>query len=206
LDSKWTPKAQFRRFGLPTDSCREGYYPGEGDPVPLGVLLFSLLMLISVEQIDAWRHEPTETEVLEFKEAKNQFDTEKLFAYCVAIGNEGGGHLLLGIHNDPPRHVVGTRAIDNPTGMSEKIFNKLGFRVDIEVVQHPDGRIVVLRIPACPRGTPYHLDGSYLMRVGESLQPRSPDRLRRILLAGNGGASLAFSSSGRASKSSISLG
>jgi hypothetical protein len=39
-----------------------------------------LLMLISVEQIDVWRREPTETEVLEFKEAKNQFDTEKLFS------------------------------------------------------------------------------------------------------------------------------
>jgi ATP-dependent DNA helicase RecG len=139
---------------------------------------------VSVDQIDAWRQAATETEVLEFKEAKKQFDTGKLLEYCVAIGNEGGGHLLLGIHNDPPRPVVGTKAIENPVGMAEKIFNKLGFRVDIEAVDHPDGRVVVLRIPGCPPGAPFHLDGSYLMRVGESLQPMSTDRLRRIFSEG----------------------
>jgi ATP-dependent DNA helicase RecG len=54
-------------------------------------------MSISVDQIDLWRQLPTETEVLEFKEAKTQFDTKTLLEYCVAIGNEGGGHLVLGV-------------------------------------------------------------------------------------------------------------
>jgi predicted HTH transcriptional regulator len=116
-----------------------------------------LAVAISIEQIDQWRGLPSEIEVLEFKEAKNQFSTERLFEYCVAIGNEGGGHLLLGIENDPSRPVVGTKAVDNPIGMSEKIFNKLGFRVDIEVASHPDGRVVILCIPACPPGSPFHL-------------------------------------------------
>ncbi len=40
---------------------------------------------------------------MEFKEAKNSFDREKLSAYCVAIANEGGGHLVLGVANTPPR-------------------------------------------------------------------------------------------------------
>jgi ATP-dependent DNA helicase RecG len=137
-------------------------------------------MPVSPEQIDVWRSLPSETEVLEFKEARNQYSTEKLFEYCVAIGNEGGGHLLLGIENHAPRAVVGTNAIDNPVGMSEKIYNKLGFRVDIEVVPHPDGRVVVLFIPGCPPGSPFHLEGTYLMRVGESLRPMSPDRLRKM--------------------------
>ena len=35
-------------------------------------------MAISVDQIDLWRQVPTETEILEFKEAKNQFDNKKL--------------------------------------------------------------------------------------------------------------------------------
>jgi ATP-dependent DNA helicase RecG len=43
-------------------------------------------MIASVEQIDFWRSVPSETGVLEFKEAKNQFDTQKLLEYCVAIG------------------------------------------------------------------------------------------------------------------------
>jgi ATP-dependent DNA helicase RecG len=110
-------------------------------------------MAISIDQIDEWRSFPTEKEVLEFKEARNQYDMEKLLGYCVAIANEGGGHLLLGIKDKSPRQVVGTNAIDNPNGMAEKILNKLGFRVHIEEVKHPSGRVIVLSIPSRPQGT-----------------------------------------------------
>lgn len=50
-------------------------------------------MTITWEQIDLWRGAASETQNLEFKEAKNQYDTNKLCRYCVAIANEGGGHL-----------------------------------------------------------------------------------------------------------------
>jgi ATP-dependent DNA helicase RecG len=140
-------------------------------------------MRITAAQIDFWRSAPTETEVLEFKEAKAQFNIDSLYRYCVAIGNEGGGHLLLGIKDKPPRQIVGSRAIDNPIGMQEKIFDKLNFRVDIEAVDHPDGRVVVVSIPSCPTGSPYHLEGSYLMRVGQALMPMSPERLRELFSA-----------------------
>jgi len=137
-----------------------------------------------VDQVDLWRSLPTETEVLEFKEAKNQFDNEKLYSYCVAIANEGGGHLILGIKNVIPRIVVGTNAFKNPMEMATKLFEKLGFRVDVEVVAHPEGRVVVFQIPSRPRGTAFHLEGAYLMRSGESLVPMSEDRLRRIFAEG----------------------
>ena len=39
-------------------------------------------------QIDLWRAAPSEDQNLEFKEAKNNFDHEKLAAYCVAIAND----------------------------------------------------------------------------------------------------------------------
>jgi hypothetical protein len=90
-------------------------------------LIECLLMAISFEQIDRWRELPSENEVLEFKEAKNQFSTDKLLEYCVAIGNEGGGHLLLGIKNDPPRLVVGTKAVDNPTGCPKRYLTSSVF-------------------------------------------------------------------------------
>lgn len=141
-------------------------------------------MPITADQIDYWRSLPSESNVLEFKEAKNQFDNNKLYSYCVAIANEGGGHLLLGIKNVAPRMVVGTNAFNNPIEMASKIFEKLGFRVDIEAVAHPAGRIVVFQIPSRPRGTAFHLDGAYLMRSGESLVPMSEDRLRRIFSEG----------------------
>ena len=64
-------------------------------------------MRISVSQIDSWRTEPSETEILEFKEARNNYPYKNLMEYCVAIANEGGGHLLLGIMDKVPRGIVG---------------------------------------------------------------------------------------------------
>src|SRR5581483_6716715 len=123
----------------------------------------SRVMPTTPQQIDLWRQSP-ERQRLEFKEAKNQFDFEKLCAYCVAIANEGGGTMLFGVADQPPRPVVGTNACNNPVGMAEKLFTTLGFRVDVEEVNH--------------------LDGKYLMRSGESLIPMSEDQLRKIFAEG----------------------
>ncbi len=141
-------------------------------------------MTTTPEQIDLWRRAPSEHQRLEFKEAKNQFDNKKLYRYCVALANEGGGYLLLGIADKPPRPVVGTAAFNDPVAMAEKLFEAVGFRVDIEEVAHPDGRVLVFHIPSRPRGTAYHLDGAYLMRAGEELVPMSEDQLRRIFAEG----------------------
>lgn len=136
------------------------------------------------EQIDLWRKSPSEHQRLEFKEAKTQLDNRKLYEYCVALANEGGGRLLLGVSDKPPREVVGTQAFRDPVAMAEKLFKAIGFRVDIEEVAHPDGRVLVFHIPSRPRGTAYHLDGKYLMRSGEALVPMSEDQLRRIFAEG----------------------
>lgn len=135
-------------------------------------------------QIDFWRSVSSEHQKLEFKEAKTQFDNQKLYRYCVALANEGGGILLLGIEDKPPRRVVGTNAFNNPVDMAEKIFQKTGFRVDVEEVQHPDGRVLVFHIPSRPRGTAYNLEGAYFMRSGEELVPMSEDQLRKIFSEG----------------------
>lgn len=141
-------------------------------------------MATTPEQIDLWRKSPSEFQRLEFKEAKNQFDNHRLYEYCIALANEGGGRLLLGVADKPPRPVVGTQAFRDPVAMAEKMFQAIGFRVDIEEVTHPDGRVLVFHIPSRPRGTAYHLDGKYLMRSGEALVPMSEDQLRRIFAEG----------------------
>lgn len=141
-------------------------------------------MITTPEQIDLWRQSPSERQRLEFKEAKTQFDNRKLYEYCVALANEGGGYLVLGVADKPPRPVVGTQAFNDPVAMAEKLFQAIGFRVDIEEVAHPDGRVLVFHIPSRPRGTAYHLDGKYLMRSGEALVPMSEDQLRRIFAEG----------------------
>ena len=84
-----------------------------------------------------WRRAATESPRLEFKEAKNHFDLQKLYRYCVALANEGGGVLLLGIADRAPRPVVGTGAFPDTVATLEKIFTAVGFRVDIDEVAHP---------------------------------------------------------------------
>ena len=140
--------------------------------------------MTTAQQIDLWLTTPSEHQRLEFKEAKTQFDNRKLFKYCVAIANEGGGHLVLGVSDAKPRKVVGSAAFNDPVEMASKLFQVLGFRVDLDEVDHPDGRVVVFRIPGRPKGTAYAFEGGYLMRVGEELKPMSEDQLRRIFAEG----------------------
>jgi ATP-dependent DNA helicase RecG len=47
---------------------------------------------------------------LEFKAAQNRYDFEELVRYCVALANEGGGRMILGVSDQKPRCVVGTSA------------------------------------------------------------------------------------------------
>ncbi|HRQ89753.1 MAG TPA: ATP-binding protein, partial [Bacteroidia bacterium] len=135
-------------------------------------------------QIDLWLASPSETRKLEFKEAKAQFPRDRLYKYCVAIANEGGGHLLLGVTDGKPRRVVGTSAFGNPVATESEIFNTLGFRVDIDEVSHPEGRVLVFQIPGRPLGTAYAYEGVRWMRVGEELRQMSDDRLRQIFAEG----------------------
>lgn len=141
-------------------------------------------MTTSPGQIDLWRQLPTEHQRLEFKEAKQSFDNEKLHRYCVALANEGGGHLLLGVADRPPRAVVGSQAYPNVVDTADRLFQTLGFRVEVEAVQHPDGRVVVFHVPARLKGTAHSIDGAYWMRSGSSLTPMSEDKLRSIFAEG----------------------
>ncbi|MFM9865334.1 MAG: helix-turn-helix domain-containing protein [Micropepsaceae bacterium] len=47
---------------------------------------------------------PTETEHLEFKEAKNSYGFDDLSDYCCALANEGGGSIVLGVTDQTPTH------------------------------------------------------------------------------------------------------
>ena len=126
----------------------------------------------------------SEGEQLEFKEAKNQLDQTKLCRYCVAIANEGGGRLVLGVSDAHPRRVVGTTAYNDLGDLRSKLLSWLKFRVEVEELKHPDGRVLMFRIPSRPRGSAYALDGAYYMRSGEDLVPMTPDRLRVIFAEG----------------------
>lgn len=141
----------------------------------------------NLEILQHWLAGAPETEHLEFKEAKQQYDTTKLLRYCVALANEGGGHLVLGVSDKPPRRVVGTAAFQNPGQIKAKILEALRIRVEVHELQHPDGRVLVFDIPSRPIGQPLHHEGAYLMRSGEELVPMTQDQLKRIFAEGQPG-------------------
>ncbi len=142
------------------------------------------MLATTTEQIDIWIGAPSENQSLEFKEAKNGFEREKLYRYCVAIANEGGGVLIFGITDKPPRRVVGSAAFQDLVGLTSEIFTNVGFRVDVEEVSHSGGRVLVFHIPSRARGSAYNYKGAYLMRSGESLVSMTEDRLRTIFAEG----------------------
>lgn len=126
----------------------------------------------------------SENEHLEFKEAKNRFDFEKLVGYCVALANERGGKMILGVSDKPPRKVVGTSAFDVPERTVAGIYERLHLKVAFHEIHHPDGRVLVFDVPSRPIGQPIEYDGRYYMRAGEELVGMSPDQIRKILEEG----------------------
>ena len=136
-------------------------------------------MTLSTSELQTWMN-AREDEHLEFKTAKTKYDFENLVRYCVALANEGGGKMILGVTDKLPRRVVGSRAFPNLEKVKADLIERLGLRVDVGEIQHPDGRVLVFQIPARPIGVPIQYKGAYWMRGGESLIPMTPDLLQRI--------------------------
>ena len=53
-----------------------------------------LTVTSALDSLSVWMA-TKKSERLEFKEAKNRYDFEKLVTYCAALANEGGGRLIL---------------------------------------------------------------------------------------------------------------
>lgn len=134
----------------------------------------------SLDELAAWmtREEGLQ---LEFKEAKAHYDFEELVRYCVALANEGGGRIVLGVTDRKPRRVVGTRVFQPPQRTEQGLFQRIGLKVTAEELGHPDGRVLVFHVPSRHRGVPVQYQGAFWMRSGEGLVPMSADELRRIL-------------------------
>jgi ATP-dependent DNA helicase RecG len=89
-----------------------------------------------------------EDEHCEFKEAKTQIDSHDLTDYCVALANEGGGHLILGVGNKKPRPVVGTLACANLEQTKHTILQRLHQRVETTEIDYDGKRVLVFSVPA----------------------------------------------------------
>ncbi|HYA91538.1 MAG TPA: ATP-binding protein [Thermodesulfobacteriota bacterium] len=132
-----------------------------------------------IRQMDLWM-QAKENEHFEFKEAKQRYDFEELLKYCVALANEGGGKIILGVTDRMPRRVTGTQAFENLERTKAGLTERIRLRIDAEEIIHPNGRVLVFHVPPRPIGVPVHYGGRYFMRSGGNLVPMLPDMLKRI--------------------------
>lgn len=136
-------------------------------------------MQTSTEQLQQWLLEP-EGVRLEFKEAKQRYDFEKLLKYCVALANEGGGKIVLGVTDKRPRRIVGSQAFHDPGRTEAGLHQRLGHRIPVEELRLPPGRVVVVHVPARLPGTAWEVDGCYFKRAGDDLAPLGHHELQAM--------------------------
>lgn len=132
-----------------------------------------------------------ENEVVEFKQAGNDYDTDKIGEYFSALSNEANlrglerAWLVFGVANRG-RQVVGTDYRPEPErlqGLKHQIAQSTEPSItlrNIHELAHPHGRVVLLEVPAAPRGMPIAWKGHYYARAGESRAPLGLDKLDEI--------------------------
>ncbi|WP_233558292.1 RNA-binding domain-containing protein [Tessaracoccus sp. OH4464_COT-324] len=131
-----------------------------------------------------------ENEVVEFKEAARQFSVDRTGEYVSALSNEANlrglssGWLVFGVSND--RQVLGTTHLvdaQQRQALKQHIHQSIdqGLTIrEIHEVVHEGRRVVMMEVPAAPRGIPISWKGTYRARAGESLVPLSLDKLDEI--------------------------
>lgn len=124
--------------------------------------------MTSEDQIARWLSAP-EGERLEFKSARNNFHFDKLVDYCVALANEGGGQILLGVTDERPRQVVGTEAFSEPGRTEAGLYQRLHHRIPIEEAKYEGKRLLIVHVPSRLPGTAWEYNGRYLRRAGDDL-------------------------------------
>ena len=121
-----------------------------------------------------------EDEHLEFKEAKNQFDNDRLAKYCAALANEGGGKIILGVTDKMPRRVVGSQAFSSLPKIKSALIEFLHLRIEADEIPHPDGRVLIFTVPSRAVGVAVRYKNIYWMRRDEDVVPMTDDMIRRI--------------------------
>ncbi|PRD57045.1 RNA-binding domain-containing protein [Sphingobacterium gobiense] len=118
-----------------------------------------------------------ENEIVEFKEAKTQFDKDKLGKYFSALTNEANlkgrdsAWLILGVKDT--RKIVGTKITDKQLNeykqeISKHTSPKCNFLQDHRI-STSNGEVILLELPAASKGYPVSWKGHWYGRDGESL-------------------------------------
>jgi ATP-dependent DNA helicase RecG len=112
----------------------------------------------------------TEAELLEFKEAKNQYDKNKLGRYFSALSNEANinnktsAYIVFGIDNN--KNIVGTDISENQINhykqeIAHHTSPNIGFKkVDMVIINQ--AKVILFEIPAALPGMPICMEGTLL--------------------------------------------
>ena len=95
-----------------------------------------------------------------------------VLGYIVALANERGGRLVLGMTDNIPHKVVGSDFAADKTGaLEDEIYERLHIRVRTEeLYDEAQKRVLVINVPSRPIGKALRFEGVPLMRIGESLR------------------------------------
>lgn len=106
-----------------------------------------------------------------------------ILGYVTALCNEGGGDLVIGMHDSYPHKIIGTQQAINSIGvLASDIYRDSGIRTDIYELYDENGkRVLVINVPPRPLGRVFKFEDVALMRIGEELLPMSDERYRSII-------------------------
>lgn len=121
---------------------------------------------------------------VEFKRAKHNYpfaggqktDPKErrrcVLGYIVALANEKGGRLVLGMEDAYPHQITGSDFAENAIGaLEDEIYERLHIRVRTEeLYDEHNNRVLVINIPSRPIGKALRFEGVPLMRIGDSLR------------------------------------
>lgn len=134
---------------------------------------------------------PAETEVVEFKKARNGFGDQELGEYFSALSNEANlrekkcAWLVFGVENDT--HVVlGSNYKNTPESLdavkktiADQTTDRITFR-EIYSLEYEGKRVVMFEIAPAPQGIPVAYQGHYYGRDGESLVALNIQKIEQI--------------------------
>lgn len=97
-----------------------------------------------------------------------------ILGYVTALCNENGGYLVIGMSDNYPHEVTGTKQnIESIGELESKIYSDTGIRPKVYELYEDNKRVLVIEVPSRPSGKVFKFEDVALMRIGEELKPMS---------------------------------
>jgi hypothetical protein len=108
---------------------------------------------------------------------------KEITEYAVAIGNEGGGWLIMGVTDRKPRTISNSpeKPREELLRIQSAVLDSAAIKVILHSVNTSEGCVLAIEIPSrLPGKVFYTKTGKYLMRAGESLRAMTNEEIASI--------------------------